>query len=108
LNFQKPENFPSIEFNTLKISINQKPAYTTVLHTIFIQKGEHMLYIENEGALFRTLGGMQENPSEIYYFGEGWVKYEGDVPKTQGWGEIISEKEANQMIARIDAKEEKK
>jgi hypothetical protein len=60
-------------------------------------------YIENEGALYRTLGSMTECPDDIYNPGEGWVKYEGDVPKPQGWGERIKVAEAEAMMARIDA-----
>ena len=62
------------------------------------------IYIENEGALFRSRGSMTESPEEIYKPGAGWVKYEGEVPKSQGWGESISTQEATEMMARIDAK----
>ena len=60
------------------------------------------IYIENEGALFRSRGSMTESPEEVYNPGSGWEKYEGDVPKSQGWGESISTKEAEEMMARID------
>lgn len=65
-------------------------------------------YIENEGALFRTMGSMTECPEEVYNPGEGWVKYEGDVPKSQGWGERIKVAEAEEMMKRLDAAHKQK
>jgi hypothetical protein len=65
------------------------------------------MYIENEGALFRSRGSMTECPEEVYFSGDGWVKYEGEVPKPQGWGEAISTEEAEAMIARMDAAQKK-
>ena len=61
------------------------------------------MYIENEGALFRSRGSMTECPEEVYFAGQGWVKYEGDVPKSPGWGESISTEEAEEMMKRLDA-----
>jgi hypothetical protein len=61
-----------------------------------------MIYIENEGALFRSIGLMTEAPDEVYSPGEGWEPYKGETPKPQGWGERISEQEAKEMMARMD------
>lgn len=61
-----------------------------------------MIYIENEGALFRSQGFMTENPDEIFNPRSGnWEPYKGTVPKPQGWGERITEQEANQWIASL-------
>ncbi|MFZ4537871.1 hypothetical protein [Propionivibrio sp.] len=60
-------------------------------------------YIENDGALYRTLGGMTENPDDIYKPGTGWIEYKGDLPKPPGWGERILVKDAEAMMARMDA-----
>jgi hypothetical protein len=57
-----------------------------------------MIYIENEGALFR--GGSRANPAEVYDFkAKEWSAYTGKVPKPIEWGDIISADEAEQMMA---------
>jgi hypothetical protein len=61
------------------------------------------MYIENDGALFRSRGFMTECPEEVYFPGQGWTKYTGAVPKPQGWGEEISTEDAEAMIKRIDS-----
>lgn len=61
-----------------------------------------MIYIENEGALFRSQGFMTENPDEIFNPRSGqWEPYKGKVPKPQGWGERITEQEANEWMASL-------
>lgn len=61
-----------------------------------------MIYIENEGALFRSIGFMAGAPDEVYSPGKGWVPYQGETPKPMGWGEQISEQAAKEMMARMD------
>ncbi len=61
-----------------------------------------MIYIENEGALFRSIGFMTEAPDEVYSPGQGWEPYQGETPKPPGWGEQLSEQEAKEMMARMD------
>lgn len=64
---------------------------------------EIMVYIENEGALYRSTGFMTECPDELYSRKQGkWIPYTGETPKQQGWGERISEQEADEWILRLD------
>lgn len=54
-----------------------------------------MIYIENEGALFR--GPSRAWPKEVWAGGE-WKPYSGQVPKDVDWGSIIEEAEAQKMM----------
>lgn len=57
-----------------------------------------MIYIENEGALFK--GQSIPWPEQVWSARQGkFIPYQGDVPKRQGWGEEISEAEARSMMA---------
>ena len=57
-----------------------------------------MIYIENEGALFR--GYVVSCPREVYSFKQKkFIPYEGEVPKRFGWGEAIPEAEALSWMA---------
>ena len=54
-----------------------------------------MIYIENEGALFR--GPARAWPKEVWN-GKEFVPYKGSVPKDVDWGTIIDESEANSLM----------
>lgn len=57
-----------------------------------------MVYIENEGALFR--GVSRSLPAEVYSFRtKEWSAYTGRMPKPIEWGNEISDEEAEAMIA---------
>lgn len=54
-----------------------------------------MIYIENEGALFR--GPARAWPEEVWN-GSEFVPYKGAVPKDIEWGDEIDEAEAQRMM----------
>lgn len=54
-----------------------------------------MIYIENEGALFK--GPARAWPKEVWN-GREFVPYEGAVPKGIEWGDEIDEEEANRLM----------
>lgn len=54
-----------------------------------------MIYIENEGALFR--GPARAWPKEVWN-GREFVAYKGAVPKEIDWGEEVDEAEAQQLM----------
>lgn len=54
-----------------------------------------MIYIENEGALFR--GPARAWPKEVWN-GEEFTPYKGIVPKDMEWGHVISEEEAQRLM----------
>lgn len=54
-----------------------------------------MVYIENEGALFR--GPSRSWPKEVWN-GKEFAPYQGSVPKPIEWGDVISENEAKSMM----------
>ena len=54
-----------------------------------------MIYIENEGALFR--GVARAWPKEVWN-GQKFVPYKGVVPKGIEWGNEIDEAEAKQLM----------
>ena len=61
-----------------------------------------MIYIENEGALFRSQGFMTENPDEVFSAKTGeWEPYQGQTPKPPGWVERLTAEEALAMMARM-------
>lgn len=56
-----------------------------------------MVYIENEGALFR--GPARGIPEEVWSAREGkFVPYKGNKNKPIDWGHIISEEEAREIM----------
>lgn len=56
-----------------------------------------MVYIENEGALFR--GPARSNPAEVWSVAKGaFVPYKGSKEKPIDWGHEISEAEANELM----------
>ena len=56
-----------------------------------------MIYIENEGALFR--GPARGLPEEVWSPSRGeFVPYTGDKNKPIGWGYEISEEEARALM----------
>jgi len=56
-----------------------------------------MIYIENEGALFR--GVSRGIPKEVWNPQERrFEPYDGKVPKPIEWGEVISEQEAQEIM----------
>lgn len=58
-----------------------------------------MRYVENEGALFRIMGPSNAFPDEVWNAAQKkFVPYKGDVPKPEGWGEDVSEDEAQAII----------
>ncbi len=59
-----------------------------------------MLYIENEGALFR--GPARAWPKDVWN-GREFVPYRGETPKSIDWGHVISEEEARRLM-EADAK----
>lgn len=58
-----------------------------------------MIYIENEGALFR--GPARGLPQEVWAGGK-FVPYKGSVPKPIEWGSEISEAEAKSLMGGGD------
>lgn len=54
-----------------------------------------MIYIENEGALFR--GPARAWPKEVWN-GREFVPYKGAVPKDIDWGAEVDEAEAQQLM----------
>lgn len=54
-----------------------------------------MIYIENEGALFR--GPARAWPREVWANGR-WEPYSGHVPKDIEWGDRIDEAEAQRLM----------
>ncbi len=54
-----------------------------------------MIYIENEGALFR--GPARAWPKEVWT-GSGFEPYSGSVPKPIEWGNVIDEAEATKLM----------
>lgn len=62
-----------------------------------------MRYVENEGALFKIVGPSNAFPDEVWNAAQGkFVPYEGDTPKPQGWGEDVSEEEANEIMGAAE------
>ena len=58
-----------------------------------------MRYVENEGALFRIAGPSNAFPDEVWNAGQGkFVPYTGDTPKPEGWGQDVSEQEAQEFM----------
>jgi hypothetical protein len=56
-----------------------------------------LLFIENEGALFR--GPSRGWPTHVWSPNDrAFVAYEGNVPKTVDWGEIVDDARASEMI----------
>lgn len=58
-----------------------------------------MIYIENEGALFR--GPARAWPREVWQGGQ-FVPYTGAVPKGIEWGNIIDEEQARRMMLNAE------
>ena len=54
-----------------------------------------MIFIENEGAIFR--GPARAWPKEVWD-GQRFVPYEGAVPKGVEWGDVVDEAEAQRMM----------
>ena len=55
-----------------------------------------MIYIENEGAVFR--GKSVSYPTEIWSRkSSAWIPYTGRVPKDSEWGSEIDEAEAKRL-----------
>lgn len=54
-----------------------------------------MIYIENDGALFR--GPARAWPKEVWS-GSEFVPYQGAVPKDIEWGDEIDEAEAQRLM----------
>lgn len=54
-----------------------------------------MIYIENDGALFR--GPARAWPKEVWN-GKEFVAYKGTVPKDIEWGSEIDENEAKRLM----------
>lgn len=61
-----------------------------------------MVYIENEGALFR--GESRAWPKEVWT-GSEFKPYTGKVPKDIEWGDVITEAEAEVMMKPADEAE---
>ena len=56
-----------------------------------------MIYVENEGALFR--GRLRDQPEEVWSEqGRAWEPYTGRVPKPMEWGTVVSGAEAKAMM----------
>lgn len=67
-----------------------------------------MIYIANEGALFR--GPARAWPKEVWN-GREFVPYKGAVPKGIEWGEEVDEAEAQQLMGaekQVEAAEPQK
>lgn len=58
-----------------------------------------MIYIENEGALFR--GPARAWPKEVWN-GSEFVPYKGAVPKEIEWGDEIDEAAAKKLMGGAD------
>ncbi len=58
-----------------------------------------MMFIENEGALFR--GPARAWPKEVWD-GTAFKEYTGQVPKDIEWGTEIDEAEAKKMMGETD------
>lgn len=58
-------------------------------------EGKKIIYIENEGALFR--GPARAWPKEVWD-GSKFTPYTGRVPKDIEWGHIIDEAEAKRLM----------
>ena len=56
-----------------------------------------MIYIENEGALFR--GPARAWPREVWVNGQ-WQAYRGQVPRDIDWGNEIDEAEAQRLMGQ--------
>jgi hypothetical protein len=67
-----------------------------------------MVYIENEGALFR--GPARSNPVEVWNVAKGaFVPYMGSKDKPIDWGNEISEAEAKELMgegAEVEGEQE--
>ena len=61
-----------------------------------------MIYIENEGALFR--GPARAWPREVWN-GSEFVAYKGAVPKDIDWGSEIDEAEAQKLMGGAQAEQ---
>lgn len=61
-----------------------------------------MIYIENEGALFR--GPARAWPKEVWN-GEAFQPYTGNVPKDVDWGNVIDEAEAQKLMGGAQAEQ---
>lgn len=59
-----------------------------------------MIYIENEGALFR--GPARAWPKEVWN-GKAFEAYTGAVPKDIDWGDEIDEAQAQKMMGGAEA-----
>lgn len=62
-----------------------------------------MIYIENEGALFR--GPARAWPKEVFAGGQ-WAPYEGQTPKDVEWGSEIDEAEAQRLMGGQPAQQD--
>jgi hypothetical protein len=61
--------------------------------------GPKLIYIENEGALFR--GSARAWPKEVWD-GSKFTPYTGQVPKGIEWGHVIDENEAKRLMGIIE------
>ncbi len=59
-----------------------------------------MVFIENEGAVFR--GPARAWPKEVWT-GEKFEPYKGDVPKPLEWGNVIDEADAQALMGASKA-----
>lgn len=62
-----------------------------------------MIYIENEGALFR--GPSRAWPKEVWN-GSEFVPYKGSVPKDIDWGDEIDEAAAQEIMGAAPAEQD--
>lgn len=54
------------------------------------------MYISSGQALFR--GASRYWPEEVWIVADqAWKPYQGEVPKPEGWGDFISEAEAEEL-----------
>lgn len=61
-----------------------------------------MIYIENEGALFR--GPSRAWPKEVWVDG-AFKPYSGNVPKDVDWGDVIDEAQAQKLMGGAEAEQ---
>jgi hypothetical protein len=67
-----------------------------------VNENPNMVYIENEGALFR--GPARGNPVEVWSPSKGeFVPYMGSKDKGVDWGHEISEVEAKELMGEAGA-----